>query len=32
VDVAGCTPKPEAVMDGLVLATKLLQEKREGKK
>ena len=32
VDVAGCTPKPEAVMDGLVLATKILQEKREAKK
>ena len=28
VDVAGCTPKPEAVIDGLVLATKILQEKR----
>ena len=28
VDVAGCTPKPQAVMDGLVLATKILQEKR----
>ena len=28
VDVAGCTPKPEAVIDGLVLATKILEEKR----
>ncbi len=32
VDVAGCTPKPEAVIDGLVLATKILQEKRGQKK
>ena len=32
VDVAGCTPKPETVMDGLVLATKILQEKRGQKK
>ena len=32
VDVAGCTPKPEAVMDGLVLATKILQEKRRAMK
>ena len=34
VDVAGCTPKPEAVIEGLALATKILQEKREkrGKK
>ena len=31
-DVAGCTPKPEAVMDGLVLATKILQEKRRAMK
>lgn len=29
VDIAGCAPKPEAVMDGLVLATKILQEKKE---
>ena len=28
VDVAGCTPKPEAVIDGLALAAKILQEKR----
>ena len=28
VDVAGCTPKPEAVIDGLALATKILEEKR----
>jgi len=31
VDIAGCTPKPEAIIDGLALATKLLNEKR-GKK
>jgi len=31
VDVAGCAPKPEAVMDGLVLATKILKEKRAQK-
>ena len=29
VDVAGCAPKPEAVIDGLALATKILKEKRE---
>ena len=28
VDVAGCAPKPEAVIDGLALATKILKEKR----
>ena len=28
VDVAGCAPKPEAVIDGLALAAKILQEKR----
>ena len=29
VDVAGCTPKPEAVIDGLALATQILQQKRK---
>ena len=29
VDVAGCAPKPEAVIDGLALATQILKEKRE---
>ncbi|MCQ2558076.1 MAG: NADH-quinone oxidoreductase subunit NuoB [Oscillospiraceae bacterium] len=29
VDIAGCAPKPEAVMDGLVLASKILREKRK---
>ena len=28
VDVAGCAPKPEAVIDGLALAAQILQEKR----
>ena len=28
VDIAGCAPKPEAIIDGLALATKLLTEKR----
>ena len=28
VDVAGCAPKPEAVIDGLALATRILKEKR----
>ncbi len=28
VDVAGCAPRPEAVIDGLALATKILKEKR----
>ena len=32
VDVAGCAPKPEAVIDGLALATKILKEKREAMK
>ena len=32
VDVAGCAPKPEAVIDGLALATKILMEKRGQKK
>ena len=31
VDVAGCAPKPEAVIDGLALATKILAEKRAAK-
>ena len=31
VDVAGCAPKPEAVIDGLALAAKILKEKREKK-
>ena len=29
VDVAGCTPKPEAVIEGLATATKILMEKRQ---
>ncbi|MCR5844359.1 MAG: NADH-quinone oxidoreductase subunit NuoB [Oscillospiraceae bacterium] len=28
VDIAGCAPKPEAIMDGLVKATQILKEKR----
>ena len=32
VDVAGCTPKPEAVMDGLVKACEILREKRRAMK
>ena len=32
VDVAGCTPKPEAVIEGLATATKILMEKRKNKK
>ena len=32
VDVAGCTPKPEAVIEGLAAATKILMEKRQNKK
>ena len=31
VDIAGCAPKPEAIIDGLALATKILKEKREQK-
>lgn len=31
VDVAGCAPKPEAIIDGLALATKILREKRAQK-
>ena len=29
VAVAGCTPKPEAIMEGLVKACEILQKKRE---
>ena len=29
VDVAGCTPKPEAVIEGLAKATEILMEKRQ---
>ena len=29
VAIAGCTPKPEAVIDGLYLATQILQQKRK---
>ncbi|MBR3245012.1 MAG: NADH-quinone oxidoreductase subunit B [Parasporobacterium sp.] len=29
VSVAGCTPKPEAVIEGLYTATQILKEKRE---
>ena len=28
VDIADCAPKPEAIIDGLALATKILKEKR----
>ena len=28
VDIAGCSPKPEAIIDGLLLATKILEEKK----
>jgi membrane-bound hydrogenase subunit mbhJ len=28
VDIAGCAPKPEAIIDGLVKATEILREKR----
>lgn len=28
VSVAGCAPKPEAIMQGLVMATQILKEKR----
>jgi membrane-bound hydrogenase subunit mbhJ len=30
VSVAGCAPKPEAIIQGLALATQLLNEKRRG--
>ena len=32
VSVAGCTPKPEAVIEGLYKAAQILQEKREAMK
>ena len=32
VSIAGCAPKPEAIIDGLALAAKILKEKREAKK
>ena len=32
VDIAGCTPKPEAVIDGLVKAAEILREKRRAMK
>ena len=28
VDIAGCAPKPEAIIDGLVKATEILRQKR----
>ena len=32
VSIAGCAPKPEAIIDGLALAAKILKEKREAMK
>lgn len=32
VSVAGCAPKPEAIIDGLALAAKILEEKRRNMK
>lgn len=32
VSVAGCTPKPEAIMQGLVMAAEILREKKKGGK
>lgn len=29
VDIAGCSPKPEAIIDGLLLAAKILSEKKK---
>ena len=29
VDIAGCAPRPEAIIDGLAKATQILKEKRE---
>lgn len=29
VDIAGCSPKPEAIIDGLLLATQILAEKKK---
>lgn len=31
VSIAGCAPKPEAVIDGLALAAQILEEKRRAK-
>ena len=31
VSIAGCAPKPEAIIDGLALAAKILNEKRGAK-
>ena len=31
VSIAGCAPKPEAIIDGLALATQILKEKRGAK-
>ena len=31
VAIAGCAPKPEAIIDGLALATQILKEKRGAK-
>ena len=31
VSIAGCAPKPEAIIDGLALAAKILKEKRGAK-
>ena len=28
VDIAGCAPKPEAIMDGLVKSSEILEQKR----
>ena len=30
VDIAGCAPKPEAIIDGLALALGILQAKKAG--
>ena len=32
VAIAGCTPKPEAIIEGLYMATQILKEKREAMK
>jgi membrane-bound hydrogenase subunit mbhJ len=31
VSIAGCAPKPEAIIDGLAQATQILKEKRGAK-
>ncbi len=31
VSIAGCSPKPEAIIDGLALAAQILEEKRRAK-